>query len=30
MENIPDGPIVRDMLNTGYPRWCGEEEDDYG
>lgn len=34
LENIPDDPIIKSMIRTGYPTWWGYEmeagDDDYG
>lgn len=28
MENIPNDPIVQSMIDTGYPWWMLEDDDD--
>ena len=28
MENIPNDPIVQSMIDTGYPGWMQEDDDD--
>lgn len=28
MENIPDDPIIRSAMETGYPWWMQEDGDD--
>lgn len=28
MENIPNDPIVQSMIDTGYPWWMQEDDDD--
>ena len=28
MENIPNDPIVQSMIDTGYPWWMQEDDDE--
>lgn len=28
MENIPNDPIIQSMIDTGYPWWMQEDDDD--
>ena len=30
MENIPNDPIVQSMIDTGFPWWMQEDDDESG